>query len=644
MLPINKLTQRFTICSLMLFLGHMTIQAQTTQPTWWFGVSGAANFNFYDGTTQRLNNTLIAPTAFHDGFGIRPYGSFLIEYRPASALGVMLNVGYDGRGGKFDDVIAPCNCPATLETNTSYITVEPSLRLRVASSNFYLFAGPRVAFNLNKDFSYTQLRQPDTDSELSEMRKTVVSGQIGAGYDFDISSPNSRTKINLSPFVSFHPYFGQDARDIESWSITSVRTGIALKFGRGEKDAIADAPVAVPVTDVIFTVREPKEISLNHQISETLPLRNSVFFNPGSSEIPSRYVLLSADQAGNFKEEQLLNEQSANTNGRSARQLNVYHNILNILGDRMRANPTTSITLVGASAKGKKEGRAFAESIKEYMVTSFGIDGSRITTNGRTEPVIPSKQPDGTRELALLREEDRRVDIQSTSAELLMEVGGGMMKPIQINASQVDPLDSHVILNVKGAEKQLKSWSVALTDANGIVQNYGPFTKDQASIPGKTILNNSQEGTYQIAMNGETKDGLPVKKESSLHLISQKETIEKSFRYSILFDFNKSNTVASYEKFLTDVVSPLITSGSTVIIHGHTDVIGDVTYNTTLSQSRSEQTQNSIERVLSGSGVTNVKFETSGFGEDLDHAPFENNLPEERFYNRTVVIDIIPAI
>ncbi|WP_432709019.1 hypothetical protein [Pedobacter sp.] len=37
----------------------------------------------------------------------------------------------------------------------------------------------------------------------------------------------------------------------------------------------------------------------------------------------------------------------------------------------------------------------------------------------------------------------------------------------------------------------------------------------------------------------------------------------------------------------------------------------------------------------------NVKFDTSGYGEDLGRAPFENSLPEERFYNRTVVIDII---
>jgi hypothetical protein len=42
-------------------------------------------------------------------------------------------------------------------------------------------------------------------------------------------------------------------------------------------------------------------------------------------------------------------------------------------------------------------------------------------------------------------------------------------------------------------------------------------------------------------------------------------------------------------------------------------------------------------------GTRGVKFETFGFGEDSGMAPFENNLPEERFYNRTVIIDIIPA-
>jgi len=33
-----------------------------------------------------------------------------------------------------------------------------------------------------------------------------------------------------------------------------------------------------------------------------------------------------------------------------------------------------------------------------------------------------------------------------------------------------------------------------------------------------------------------------------------------------------------------------------------------------------------------------------GFGEDENLAPFENKLPEQRFYNRTVMIDIIPPV
>jgi hypothetical protein len=37
---------------------------------------------------------------------------------------------------------------ADLKTNISYITVEPSLCFAPFKSNFYLFGGPRFAFNL----------------------------------------------------------------------------------------------------------------------------------------------------------------------------------------------------------------------------------------------------------------------------------------------------------------------------------------------------------------------------------------------------------------------------------------------------------------------------------------------------------------
>ena len=66
-------------------------------------------------------------------------------------------------------------------------------------------------------------------------------------------------------------------------------------------------------------------------------------------------------------------------------------------------------------------------------------------------------------------------------------------------------------------------------------------------------------------------------------------------------------------------------------------------YNLNLSQNRAKEAQQLLQNALNSAGKTNVKFETSGFGEDTNQSPFDNNRPEERFYNRTVVIDINPG-
>lgn len=50
-----------------------------------------------------------------------------------------------------------------------------------------------------------------------------------------------------------------------------------------------------------------------------------------------------------------------------------------------------------------------------------------------------------------------------------------------------------------------------------------------------------------------------------------------------------------------------------------------------------------IEKSLSKTGRKDVTFKVIGFGEDQLASPFGNKYPEERFYNRTVIIDIIPA-
>ena len=134
------------------------------------------------------------------------------------------------------------------------------------------------------------------------MNKMLTSMQIGAGYDIKLSSDEHQWKTVLSPFVSYHPYFGQDPRSIETWNMNTLRVGAVLKFGRGEKvNTPAKAAVIVPIHDVKFSVVSPANIPVERRIRETFPIRNYVFFDLGSTQIPDRYVLITKDQVKDFK-------------------------------------------------------------------------------------------------------------------------------------------------------------------------------------------------------------------------------------------------------------------------------------------------------------------------------------------------------
>ena len=240
-----------------------TAQAQYKQASWWFGVAGGANYNMYTGSTQRLNAGLTVPTAFHEGNGVGLFMGPVIEYHKANTVfGFMLQAGYDGRRAEYETVTTPCNCPADLTTNLSYITVEPSLRVAPFKSGFYLYAGPRVGFNMNKEFKYKlgtnpaipgQPENADVKGDFENVKSTIFSGQVGMGYDIWISSKTRQSQVILSPFVAYQPYFGQSPRTVETWSLSTIRAGLALKFGSGRKN---ETPVIPPPAVVVVLDRD----------------------------------------------------------------------------------------------------------------------------------------------------------------------------------------------------------------------------------------------------------------------------------------------------------------------------------------------------------------------------------------------------
>lgn len=182
-----------------------------------------------------------------------------------------------------------------------------------------------------------------------------------------------------------------------------------------------------------------------------------------------------------------------------------------------------------------------------------------------------------------------------------------------------------------------------MKDNKGVTQYFGPYTQEKVSIPGKTILGAKPEGDYTATMVGQTKSGKTVRQDATIHMVLwTPPKDEEGMRFSVIFEFNESKAITTYEKYLTDVVAPKISSGARVIIHGHTDIIGDAVHNQELSLARANEVQGILKSALSKAGRTDVTFETYGFGEDQLVAPFANNFPEERFYNRTVLIDVIP--
>lgn len=635
-----------------------TLQAQQyTRPAWKFGAAAGANFNFNQGLTQQLNSNLTVPAGFNHGNGVGLFLGPVIEYHhPESSFGMMLQAGYDSRKSTFDQITTPCNCPADLSTDLSYLTIEPSLRFAPFKNNFYLYAGPRFAFNRTSAFTYQlginpdfpdQAPTPAVNGEFSNIRQNLISMQIGAGHDIQLSSQNSELQTVLSPFVAIQPYFGQNPRSSETWTLTTLRVGAALKFGKGRKIPVSVlppvTPLVAPVPEVGFAVNSPENNPEATSIIETFPIRNYLYFDAGSTAIPSRFVTLGKSQVNDFKADQLAVFAPSELSGRSNRQLMVYYNVLNILGDRMVNNPSANIKLVGSSEKGAQEGKKMSESVKTYLVSTWGIDASRIATEGLTMARIPSRNTGETRELDLLLDGDRHVRIESSSPELLMEFNGGLDAPLKPDAL-VAPEESYVTFEVDGANDAFSSWTLEVKDAQGKIQNFGPYTEDKVRISGESILGKKAEGDYTVTMVGKTKDGQTIRKETPVKMVLwTPPTRLEGNRYSVIYEFNDAKAIASYEKFLTEVVAPKIPTGGTVTVSGHTDSIGEEAHNLRLSLARANDVKDILERSLSKAGRNDVKFVVNGFGEDENVSPFQNKFPEERAYNRTVIIDITPG-
>ncbi|HVZ39322.1 MAG TPA: OmpA family protein [Candidatus Kapabacteria bacterium] len=624
-------------------------------PKWWYGVYGGANINLFSGAVHDLGTnaplTNVADSTGFDkasGLGLALGG--ILEYNSGNLLGGNLMVGYDNRSVGFDTRTsavdgATTRTDETLAAHLAYVTIEPNVRVNLGNRLFHLMVGPSFRILVAKSFDYgftdvVNNNQASTQSgNFPNIRSFVVGGQAGLGYDIPLSDPAATTQMVLTPFAQFH--ITQDLLDDPStrntMKVSTIRAGVELKFGSVTPEA--PPPDVTPSAD--FVVRAPNVVTESRKLNETFPMRNYVFFDQGSTELPARYKRVTS--ANDFREDQLVKPGAETGNAgdplkmRSQRQMDVYYNVINVFGDRLRRNPAATVKLIGSANGDAAAGRQMAENVKSYLVSAFGIDPKRITTAGTAQPAHRSGSGATQGEdRKLVDAENYRVEIEATPDDLL--------QPVTINSVQEEPIDNDILVSIP-ERNDVAFWNVTVTDRDGNTKTYGPFHDVTSTrIDSKELLGSRRDGRYKSRISLTTKDGKTVESpEQEFRLVRADAGDEQTgVRYSILFEFDESKTVQTYENFLVNTVAPAIPNGSSVIIHGHTDVTGDPDYNTKLSQRRSDEVQKILTRELTKAGKT-VTFDTYGFGEDERRSPFNNTLPEQRYYNRTVVIEIVPG-
>lgn len=367
------------------------------------------------------------------------------------------------------------------------------------------------------------------------------------------------------------------------------------------------------------------EIRVEDFLSTTIqPILNYIFFYENSADIPQRYVKLAKENIDEFDFNFLKNKPT----------LEVYSNILNILGCRMKNKPKSKITITGCNAGLNFEDPTISEkrasTIKNYLTEVWDIDPKRINLKYRNLPLKSStlNDTDGVAE-------NRRVEITSDDWDLLAPL------VLRDTFRVVSPLFLKFNFDYK-KRMNIKKWKVNVFTDDKIIKTFD----SDGILPDSVLwdLNERQDVIYDITkgfyFQVEAIDNKNMLIKSNIekinvdHITIHKKILinegdKKIDRYSlILFDFNTANLGTTNSKIM-NFINSNINESSYVIVEGFTDRVGDEQYNLELSKRRAMSVWKSI----------NAKIKSYvGLGESI--LLFDNNLPEGRFYCRTVRVNV----
>lgn len=378
-------------------------------------------------------------------------------------------------------------------------------------------------------------------------------------------------------------------------------------------------------------------------VKQLYPLLTYVFFDSGSAVIPERYVLFNdGSQTTQFSD-------TAIPGG----TMEKYRTMLNIVGYRLRNNPNIKIKVQGCNSNESEIGETKdisgkrAQVVADYITRIWNIDASRVQVQpARDLPAQPSNQKD-----PLGRIENRRV-------EITVEDPAGddypLVKPIVESSYRLFYEPDSVVFQMKNGiadnlvarraieiKRSGQMWhtmtNVGTTDPESKPYNWGKGgDEDEKPI---------EEAPYVAQLVIYSKDGkecrsqpveIPV--EVLLNEERRQEHIDEFTidEYNlVLFEYDSPKAGPLNERILSEFVYPFVYNLAEIKITGHTDVIGLEDRNKRLSNDRAGTVVSGIKKNVKAKYAS---LEGTGVGED--NPLYTNDLPEGRFYNRTVNVRV----
>lgn len=624
--------------------------------------------NLYSADFVKLPGTYSCCSKFKSGTGTGLSFGALYDYPINNDLWLNLRIGFNQLDGEMsaadtstiisNGISQKIDFEHRLNSKIGLLNLDAMLSYRLID-NLFVSAGAKLGVLISK--TYTQIDKitnpataifDDTglpyrnysDGEITEAAPFQAFLTAGLSYELPL---NKKEFLFIVPEFSYSLALTNLVNGI-SWKSSLLKGGISIKYQEPPPPPPPPpAPIAPPFPELPQPIAPPllsmtidaqqidslnnvnKDIALKIEdfISYNMrPMLNYIFFDNNSARIPERYFLKTKEQAAEFDENSLQNMDVLPT----------YYYVLNILGKRLQDAPKAKITLTGTNSGEGDElnnltlsnDRAIA--VRNYLVDVWDIASDRITVKAQNLPSEPSNslEPGGN-------EENRRVEITSNEPDITEPV---------ITTDTIRKISTSTVqfLTNYKADVGIKSWELNI-EQNGIVLK--SFSGSSA-IPEKLDWIIDEKDSSCPTRGGDVTYRLTITDKLGQAIISEPKSIkidqlsidkkriegiaDKEFEFYslILFDYGKSKLGVEHKK-TANLVKKRVTNESKVSISGFTDSMGREEINKRISSERANEFAKRLK-------IKNAIIIGKGESELL----YDNNLPEGRFYCRTVKITI----